>query len=257
MFLENPEWKTVPWALDPGAKSSIALLQDIFCHIPGLIERVTNFKRLEGEPMGRATLAQELKKDISHHLLELYKWRRKYEDDNSYFCVEVPAASQQPPDEQALFPTFFRMSNLSCAYEIILYDAALIMLLGFGGSTIGPSFDVRMSEYPNPHATRRGPLFLPGEAQHPRAVAIELCKIAEYCLCAHPNSAGLWLISPLKVAYLSFPPASREAKWLSSRMAAIADLSGFEIGRHQDRQPPIGSGGKKQGGLSSHVAVVD
>src|SRR5271156_4114794 len=37
-FLGQEEWKRTPWADDPASKSPGHFLQDIFAHIPGLLE---------------------------------------------------------------------------------------------------------------------------------------------------------------------------------------------------------------------------
>lgn len=231
-FLEKPEWKTIPWALHPGSKTSFCYIQDILCDMPGLMEDITKLKRLEIEPAQRVSFTQNLVKNISAHLVDLYDWRTKWEEDNPNSCLEVQSP-QQPEDEEFLFSKYLQFSALSSAHEIILYNTALLMILGFGFAIIGPTFDARVSNYPLPRTTPHGPLALPGEALIARTVAIEVCQIAEYCLTAHPNSVGVWLISPMKVAQLNFPPTSREAKWLDDRMVAVADISGCEIGRRQ------------------------
>lgn len=230
--MEKPEWKTLPWALHPGSKSLLSCLQDILCDIPGMIEDVNKLKNLKIPPAERPAFARDFVRNVVVHLVQLYDWRMTWEKENPNACVEVQAPEQERAKEP-LFATYLHFSAAWNANQIIYYDAILLMLLGFGFGVVGPTFDARVANYPLPRTTPPGPLARPGEAVTPRTVAIEMCQIAADCLVSHLDSVGLWLLSPMKVAYLSFPPTSREAKWLDGKMVAVADISGFEIGKGQ------------------------
>lgn len=231
-YLEEPEWKTLPWSLHPGSKSTLSYLQDILCDIPGLIEDVKRLKTFQIAPAERESFAHGVVKNIYAHLAELYDWRAKWDKDHPNACVEVQAPKEEK-GELPLFATHLHFSAPSNANQIIYYDGILLMLVGFGFGIVGPTFDGRMPNYPLPHTTPYGPLALPGAATNTRTVAIEMCRIAGDCLTSHLDSVGLWLLSPMKTAYLFFSPTSREAKWLDRKMVAVADISGFEIGKGQ------------------------
>ena len=135
-------------------------------------------------------------KSLLDRLKALYKWRTKWEEDNPDPCFQVPAP--QHGDEVPLFPTVLQFSSLACVYEFLIYDQVLLVLLGFGYKVSGPAFDPCVLGSPVPRNIRHGPLHLPGEALHPGDVAVEMCRIMEYCLSAYPTSVGLWLTCSMK-----------------------------------------------------------
>jgi hypothetical protein len=53
------------------------------------------------------------------------------------------------------------------------------------------------------------------------------------------NTGALVLLFPLKMAYRNLDRNSREVAWLSRIMQRIADVNGFEMGRHVLRDVSI------------------
>ena len=171
------------------------------------------------------------------HLGILYEWRASWQRQNPDACFELPATAECPIvlsacEPQQLFPIVLHFSTLGLANEIALYNAILILLLRLSTQVIGSSFDPLLPVVNQPTISD-GPLLLPGTTGNPQAVAVEICRSVEYHLLGAQNSAGAFnLLFPLRMALLTFPEQSREAKWVIKVMRGIADSCGFEISRN-------------------------
>jgi hypothetical protein len=229
-FLEHPDWKIIPWAPDPESKTSEIYLLDQLCDIPGLFEDATNLNLPDQDEEQRIADHQSLSRNILVHLRILYEWRFTWQQQNPDSCFEVKASS---PDEQPLFPTALHYSTLPLANEIAIYNAILLLLLRLGSQIIGPTFDASIPSLHLPKELSYYPLYPPGSAASSQAVATEICRSIEYYLLDAAGSAGaFFLLFPMSLAYRTFKPGSREARWLSEVMRNIADKSGFEISRN-------------------------
>ncbi|KAE8378020.1 hypothetical protein BDV26DRAFT_199045 [Aspergillus bertholletiae] len=223
-FLEEPAWKTIPWAAKPGSKTLIDDLHDILCDAPGLLEGVDSF-RAGGGGVTRAELCQK----ALAMLEELYVWRWKWEDtfpDASY-VVSVDANMQVSTAVPRPFDTVLWFYDFSRAQEVCLYDSVLLLVL-------------RMCELldclPQPVSTERAndPL-LPMQGTR-RDIAIEMLRLVDYHLdCVQGSVGALMLIFPLNVARRNLE-WDTEIAWLDQVMAQIADMHGFEMGRAQSVQ---------------------
>ena len=228
-FLEHVDWKTIPWAADPESKTLDLYLHDILCDVPGLLEDATNLELSSLEMAQNLSLHRDLSSKILVLLQTLYEWRVIWQQQNPDSCCEVPTSS---PDHEAFSPNILFYSSISAAYEICHYNAILLLILRLGSQVIGPAFD---PTNPSLHLTGGrdcGPLFSPGCALNAQAVATEICKSVEFHLSYSASSdAAFLLLFPLRLAYQTFEPESKETKWLSGIMRKIADISGFEISR--------------------------
>ncbi|KAE9373024.1 hypothetical protein N431DRAFT_503803 [Stipitochalara longipes BDJ] len=228
-FLEHPDWKTIPWATDPESKTLELCLHDLLCDVPGLLVDATNLQFSILEMDQKHSLYRDLSSKILVHLQSLYEWRATWQQQNPDCCCEVPTSY---PDHEAFSSTVFYYSTLSTANEICSYNAQLLLILRLGSEVIGPTFDPALSSLHLPGYLNYDPLFPPGLAVNAQAVATEICKSVEYHL-LHPASsaAAFFLLLPLRLAYQTFSPGSKESEWLSGVMRRIADSSGFEISR--------------------------
>jgi hypothetical protein len=229
-FLERHEWKTIPWALDPESKTSTHHIQDILCDIPGLMEDATNVQGSSQEPSEIASRHQRLSENILIHLNALYEWRTASQCANPGACHEVLAASSSPVQTQILSPTALHYSSLTAANEITLYNAILLLLLRLRYQILGPSSNAPITALHLPLHIDYGPLYPPGAAPNPRAVAMEICRRVEYNLLDSQNAGAFLLLFPLRLAFTTFDPGSRERIWVSDVMRGIANSSGFGIG---------------------------
>jgi len=228
-FLERPDWKTIPWALEPESKTLDFYLHDMLCDIPGLLEDATNIELSILEIAQNRSLHRHLSRKILLLLQTLYEWRARWQQQNPDSCCEVPTSS---PDDEAFSPNIIVYSSLGAAYEICFYNAILLLILKLGSQVIGPAFDPTNLSLRLTGHLDYGPLIPPGFALNSQAAATEICKSVEFHL-AHPSSsaASFFLLFPLRVAYQTFEPESKEAKWLRGVMTKVADMSGFEISR--------------------------
>ncbi|KAH6723570.1 hypothetical protein BKA61DRAFT_648690 [Leptodontidium sp. MPI-SDFR-AT-0119] len=234
-FLEHEDWKTVPYELDPGAKTSLNYLHDILCDVPGLVEDVGALKELaqaQGLVDGDADavrrkrqLELELSQKVLMELKMLYEWRAAWAMENQGGWWEVPSPS-------SIFPTVIHFKSLMIANGVTIYNAILILLRWIGYQVIGPTFDPAGVYIDVPEGIEYGPLYAPREAPNGQAIAMEICRAVEYHLEEERKSAGgFFLLFPLSVACQVFEPGSREAEWLREVLDKVADSSGFEIGR--------------------------
>lgn len=229
-FLEHPDWKTVPWALDSKSKTTMNYLHDILCDIPGLMEdaELLQDPHLDSETVKAKHLV--LSRKILMELKTLYEWRAGWAKKNQGSWWEVPTSC---PKTKVVFPTAIHFKSLKLANETTIYNTILLLLRRLGFQVIGPGFDPSGIYLNLPKGVEYGPLYAPRTAPDGRAIATEICRTVEYHLAEERKSAGgFFLLFPLTVACQVFEPDSRETKWLGKTMNRVADSSGFEIGRN-------------------------
>ncbi len=193
-FLEQRDWITVPWALDPASKTPILRLQDILCAMPGLVEDATNLKLPNMAPAKLKLMRESLSERILSHLRSTYEWRALWERQNPDICYEFilgdSASAIFGIGIEPVFTSVIHFSNLKSAHEITLYNAILILLLRLGTEVISTSFNQVVSGPPSPQVRTNRPLLFPGEARNMQEVAAEICKSVHYHLLDGHNSAG-------------------------------------------------------------------
>ena len=177
---------------------------------------------------------QVLSNEIRAYLEKLYTWRTNWEVANPGACREVLNPSIIENDE-SLFPTILHYSTLTAAYEITTYNAILLLLLKLGYEIIGSAFNPSaqfLNEAPLSIISTilsSNPLYLPGHASNLEAIAIEICRSADYLL--NSSAGAFFLLFPLRVAYQTLEDETKEKHWLEAIMQRIAEQSGWEIGR--------------------------
>jgi len=230
-FLERSEWKIIPWALEPELKQPIHYQQDMLCDIPGLLEDASALHDEALRSDERVHLHTRLSGNIYSHLGALYQWRWEWERNNPHCCYETEKI-QAPGEAQPIFPAMLSFASLIRANEINIYNCILLLLLKLGSEVIGPSFNFAISNQTHLHNTSSNPLYLPGQAPNPLAIAAEICRSVDYHLLEHQNSAGaFFLLFPLRLAYQTFNEGTNERRWVVGVLEKIAVMSGFEIGR--------------------------
>jgi hypothetical protein len=161
-FLEQPDWVSVPWALDPSSKTPLLRLQDILCAMPGLVEDATNLKLPQIRSNRLKLMRESLSERIFKHLHSLYEWRALWETENPSSCYELAPINNFPKalgiSIDPIFSNVIHFSNLTCAHEIALYNAILILLLRLGDDVIGPTFDHTVAAARIPRICTNGPL---------------------------------------------------------------------------------------------------
>lgn len=230
-FLEEPSWKTIPWAKRGlESKTPSDLLDDILCDIPGILEDLSTALSWDPNVPGNTEFTKWFIPRVLSTLESLYSWRWTWELEfpNSTFITtpiefDTPTKSLPPSP----FKSIIWFSNPHRATELIVYNAMRLILtrsLEIAG--------LRQDQSP-PQAVN-DPL-LPMEGTR-NDIATEICRMADYHLsCFRRNSGAFMLVFPLNVAYLHLDPGSTEIRsWLQSVMAVIADFHGLEIGRFEN-----------------------
>ncbi|PON23755.1 hypothetical protein TGAM01_v207402 [Trichoderma gamsii] len=237
-FLEEDAWKTVPWADNPNSKTSMDCLNDIFCHLPGVMEDLQ-------VPLQHAAVVQEAK--ISDIILcfqikalfeKLYDWRVKWEQNFSHTYFNVGLGSLKDLNVFELdsypFPTAIFFTEHLRVAEICIYNAMLLLLHQACRQlpdSIRPTVASYGNSYPWPHPSV---LLTPGDGSVEDIIG-EFCKLVYFQLLSYPGNTGaIQIMFPLQVAYRNANPESREARWLYKIISHIADCCGFNAVRFNE-----------------------
>lgn len=235
-FLEDPDWKIIPWALDPKSKISVFYLHDILVDIPGLMEDVDILQHMNDEMPQHQIHFASLSRKIIDHIRALYEWRASWQQMHPDSAAEVLTSALSEPETYPS-PTVLAFSSIDQANEIMFYNTLLLVLMRLGIRVIGPDFDPSLLALDLPTGLDYSPLHGPGLAPNMQAIATEICRAVEY----HMNNGNrsivaLFLLFPLRVAYQTFEPDSREAHWLGNILGKIADITPFKFSRGLNQQ---------------------
>jgi hypothetical protein len=179
--LATEEWRTIPWSEHPEQKSAYQHLIDILIEVPALYAS-----------------SQGSKTTPPTSLLEgLRIWRNQWVLENPN---EPHEANPYFPDLNFTWTSVLHFSNLDSANSIILYNATLILILGF----------LKLRPNPDDQKLPRSPptAYLPTMSLTPSSfdieihnAAIEICRCVDYHLFHIQRGAGsLFLMFPLRVA---------------------------------------------------------
>ncbi|KAE8327072.1 hypothetical protein BDV39DRAFT_205203 [Aspergillus sergii] len=225
-FLEEPQWKTIPWADKPESKTLIDCLHDTMCDAPGLLEAVDSFM-VGGDEMARPGLCEKAIAMLEELYTWRWKWQRTYPDASYIISVDVSMQESTSTSIPRPFETILWFHDFSRAQELCFYGSILLIVL-------------RMCEFlhcrPDPTSKEsiNDPL-LPMEGSR-RDIAIEILRMVDYHLdCLQGSVGALMLIFPLNVARRNLELDS-DIAWLDQVMAQIADTHGFEMGRAHNVQ---------------------
>ncbi|KAK8215910.1 hypothetical protein IWZ01DRAFT_183241 [Phyllosticta capitalensis] len=242
-FLEQEQWKTVPWERDPQKRSPSCRLLDILSVVPGLLEDEDSLENHpDPQPLREALLAQT--QDL---LQELFKWRWEWEARNPNAAHAVEAANGV--DGLAAIPdgleTVLRYKKFVQANEICLYNAVLLWLLRFLGDLCpiepipGPDSPESDSTYCSTseeyaelaqkilYDTAPTPLLLPGQARTLKQPALEICRSFEYLLenFAQTEDTALAWLMPLSLAYYVLKDDKAYVQWIKVKLDAFQELA--------------------------------
>ncbi|KAJ5212591.1 uncharacterized protein N7498_004237 [Penicillium cinerascens] len=232
-FLEDPEWKTIPWAINGlDSKMPVSHLHDHLSDLPGFLE---DMDRVIQWPPGKPGL-DEFKAACSRRIFAtlqaVYAWRWKWEQKfpNSTYLIASDNVDREavlglPP---APFKSIIWFASANRATELILYNS--IRLVATRALEIsGIHMDVPLS------GTNPTDPLLPMQGCR-RDVAVEICRMVNYHLHNLRRSSGaLMVLFPVNVAYINLEDDREGARpWLERVMAVVADIHGFEIGRKEN-----------------------
>lgn len=230
-FLENLEWKTIPWAIKGlDAKLPLHELHDIMVDVPGILEDIDRLVAWDPEVPGRKEFRDNYAHRVFETLNQLYSWywdwlqkfpHATFTLQNTDLDPETALPLPQSPFESILWFTVpYRGTELITYNAIRLILMICLELLGL------------LSPTP-PSPEKNDPLWPMQGTRHD--IAVEICRMADYHLHSCRRSSGAFVILfPLNVALVHLDPEATDVKmWLRKTMARVADGYGFEVGRDE------------------------
>lgn len=232
-FLEDPEWKTIPWAIKGlDSKMPASHLQDHLSDLPGFLEDMDRVVNWPSNKPGLNEFKAAYGGRVYATLEAVYAWRWDWEQKfpNATYLIspedlEAETTFRLP---RSPFQSIVWFANAYRATELITYNCIRLIAtraLEISGLTI----DIPLSE-----TNSTDPLMPMQGTRHD--VAVETCRMMIYHLHVLRRSSGAFmLLFPLNVCYLHLDGDDEGAKtWLEGVMAVVADTHGFEIGRKEN-----------------------
>ncbi|KAJ5248774.1 hypothetical protein N7468_000225 [Penicillium chermesinum] len=237
LFLENIEWKTIPWAIQ-GLDSKVPLqeLHDYMVDVPGILEDMDTLVAWPPGVPGRS----EFKDQAAQRALELlnllyawhWEWIRKF--PSATFTISTAGLDPETamPIPPSPFESILWFNDSYRGTELITYNALRLILMICleltGILTPGIPSAIGVND----------PLLPMQGTRHD--IAVEICRMADYHLHSFRRSLGAFIILfPLNVALVHLDENATEIKrWLRQKMARVADSYGFEVGR-DDVNPKV------------------
>lgn len=144
-------------------------------------------------------------------LHQLFSWRWSWQARNAEKVFELTA------EDSEVFGTVLHYTEPKLMYEIWLYDALVILMLGFLDPT-------NLRHQPRAPELPTGPLWLPSEALTVEELAVEICRSLVYQLgnLSTPAHAFQWSM-PLALAYVTLSPNDPIAQWVYAKVLAAPE----------------------------------
>lgn len=235
-FLDQQDWLQIPWAQEPGLKSSMTRLIDIFCIIPGLLAEskrlhtgksfVWNFNADNSPPSGSPAARQDprlvaLRHRIQECYTRLQKWKEDW--DSTYPSAVQPVKISHFPRSELKFPEdifsyALNFPNFLRANEFQLYNTVIFFLSSMMLS-VPPSSQGDFESSPSV-----------GDLLGQRYVAAyDICRAVPYDLVENHGGSGAYLLLfPLLTNLRLFGEGSDEGKWIKQVLGSIANKWGLE-----------------------------
>ena len=235
-FLDRQDWLTLPWAQDPGQKSPINQLIDIFCVIPGLLEdskrqhTSTSFKwdfTAQTSPSNGDSAAGQDPRLVSlrHRTQESYtklqKWKEDWDADFPTAVQPVkpshfPHSDLKFPEDifsyAITFPNFLRANEYQLYNTVVFFLSSLML-------SVPPTSraDVHASPSVSDLLSTRWD------------AAYNICRAVPYDLFEKHGGGGAYLVLfPLLTNLRLFGEGSDEGRWIKHVLGLIAKRWGLE-----------------------------
>ncbi|MCJ1439480.1 hypothetical protein MMC27_008874 [Xylographa pallens] len=229
-FLEQAQWRTAPWALDPSAQSGQSRLVNILVFMPGFLE---DHSRLVQEY--DFVLHQDLLQSLQFQLKQLFEWRWHWQME--YLC-----AAWEEENDRDVFPgRAIRFATTSQAAETMIYNTVLIWILGLLWK-VDPSNTSSIVLDAARHTqgtlsgryTRHGPLHLPGEVVNLHDVAVEICRAFDFQIRNTVNNSAsiLFFLMPIGLAWSVLGHEEEWAKAINESLSKSHVTSGYQTGQN-------------------------
>ena len=222
-FLDEQQWKDVPWEDDPSAKPQLEYMVDVLSDLPSFLQQLAHPNTLTAFGLPERPDKEALQKQILERLQILSDvrdaWQIKY--PTPLWRVPVESASShdldnnRPPFDEAI-----HFTNMLRAWEYCAFQMCCIFLFllyeDLAPDNLQPIEDILPGHFPD------------GSVQH---LVRNICSCTEYlCLEKHGSRGYIVLQVPATVAYLAVDKDTPEAKWLYEVCKKRARSSGFGLG---------------------------
>ena len=204
--LAHPDWKTIPWILEPESKKPLQYLYDILADVPFIFKER---ERIVDDSLQYSEVAADcsaLIDQIEEMITQLGTWYKKWwaEHEPDLFEVDdLGSLKAEDDDSPLLWETTLHFASLQIAHEYCVYYGTRIML-----KTLSRSMKILD---PNKDLEEISKL-----ATEARKGSIEICRCVDYHLLDYQVGAGsLFLLFPLRMAWQGLGGnSSREGQWL-------------------------------------------
>ena len=219
-ILAEPDWKNIPWADNPEAKSDMQYLYDIWADLPEIFQQLGRSLESPLDLRPDHTMSvEEIYQRSLNMLRALDKWRRTWHSNHyeDFFETEQTYVPKTwvGRSEDLGWKTCWHFSTLYIAYGYTLYHAILICVLKTMWNC--EISDLLVMEHPTID-----------RSQQLYAAGIEICRCVDYHLIDPLQGAGsLFIIAPVRCAWKILGEDSVQGQWLS---AAMKDISTGERG---------------------------
>ncbi|KAI1803043.1 hypothetical protein F4811DRAFT_562729 [Daldinia bambusicola] len=221
IFLEDPRWQDVPYALDPYAKPQQSRLLDILVAIPGLLEenaRIDSMGHYSEDDPAASPLASDKRLICRENLCEyiilllgkLFRWRWDWQREyGQYVSTESyeRQSNDSPTDSESIDTPEelgrLRFDRCMHANDVMLYNSALMWLMTLlwklkplqtksiiqGCAQHAATSSTFPPQSPTSSHVSFEPLSEPGSAFSIRDPALEICRVFDW-QCRHHNQCG-------------------------------------------------------------------
>ncbi|KAF5595104.1 cellulase (glycosyl hydrolase family 5) domain-containing protein [Fusarium pseudocircinatum] len=123
-FLEDDEWKHVPWALQPMSKTIGDYLQDILCDIPGMMQDVDHLFDTNGCSVSANLISHKLQASFE----QLNSLRISWNFMHPHRCWSQKRMREPPEVYHETLEHFLYFSDLERAIEFVYFNTTHLIL---------------------------------------------------------------------------------------------------------------------------------
>ncbi|KAF5641715.1 thiamine biosynthesis regulatory [Fusarium tjaetaba] len=228
-FLEQDEWKHIPWALQPMSKTIGDYLQDILCDIPGMMEDVDHLFNTNDCQVSANFISQKLQGSFE----QLNSLRISWNFMHPHSCWRQKTVREFSEIYHGTVEQVLWFSDLETAIEFVYFNTTHLILHSILGQLMSlPDtccvFDAGMSPDDNQFLEASELVFWNHEDRYRNAQAI--CQCVDYMLQNEGGASGAFnLLFPLKVAYNHLSGFPIMQKWVAGVMEKISTTKGLFI----------------------------
>ncbi|KAF9773094.1 hypothetical protein IL306_009137 [Fusarium sp. DS 682] len=232
-FLEQDEWKTIPWALQPMSKTIDCFLQDILCDIPGMMDDADDISNSAGDLVSETLLWQKLHSTFEQLEALRTSWNFMYPQA----CWKAEKGGRDYRETPGISDTAFEgtlcFSDLERAIEFVYLNTTHLILHSLlrqlRAITNNYAFEIGLSLQETNENEVPTLAFWDYDNRYRNALAI--CQCVDYMMQNQRGASGAFnLLFPLKVAYNHLSDLPNMQIWVVGVMEKISTTKGLFIG---------------------------